>query len=349
MKSTMKDNASATPHLSVRWLVQGKDDLPSIRFRVLPLRDSAAEHGWRAEVVRYPKTFAARLVWHIRQALSGAQTDVAIIQKRLMSGLELRLLRRQCRRLIYDFDDAVWTDQDTPEAPATGRRAGALSRTCRGVHLVIAGNPYLASVVPPGCPTLVLPTPIDTSLYTPGGETDALVLEGLAARTLVGWMGTSSYLPDIEAPVKDIASATGNAVSLVSNAAPAWDGTGAYVFHTWTADTEIERLRTFAIGLMPLPETPYTVGKGGFKILQYMACGAVPIASAVGFNREIITHGENGFLVEHAGQWAEYTRLLLADTPLRLRMASAARETVCLSFSKEHAADVFFARLKALA
>jgi glycosyltransferase involved in cell wall biosynthesis len=57
------------------------------------------------------------------------------------------------------------------------------------------------------------------------------------------------------------------------------------------------------IGIMPLPNNQATLGKSGFKLLQYMGLGIVPIASAVGINREIINDSVNGFLVENETDW----------------------------------------------
>jgi glycosyltransferase involved in cell wall biosynthesis len=98
------------------------------------------------------------------------------------------------------------------------------------------------------------------------------------------------------------------------------------------------------VGLMPLTDDEYTRGKCGFKLLQYMACGVVPVASDVGFNREIVEHGETGFLASSPEDFTPYVRRLLDDEGLRKDMARAARRSVVERFSLEAA----WKRLKGL-
>jgi len=43
------------------------------------------------------------------------------------------------------------------------------------------------------------------------------------------------------------------------------------------------------IGIMPLPDTLWTRGKCGYKMLQYGACGVPFVGSPVGANQEIIS------------------------------------------------------------
>ena len=50
------------------------------------------------------------------------------------------------------------------------------------------------------------------------------------------------------------------------------------------------------IGIMPLPDNDFTRGKGGFKLIQYMSTAMPVIASAVGFNKQIVTK-DFGYLV----------------------------------------------------
>lgn len=56
----------------------------------------------------------------------------------------------------------------------------------------------------------------------------------------------------------------------------------------WTRDVAIECMMRSHIGVMPLINTQFAKGKGGFKLIQYMSIGLPCIASDVGFNRDVV-------------------------------------------------------------
>ncbi len=298
------------------WFIQGAATLPSVRFRVLPFSGMAGATFSGVTVRKIPKTFLQRI--HFYASLE--RLDICILQKRLLSCLELRILRRKSRLLVYDFDDAVWTEQDAPRSVENGQHSARFRNTCRQADLVVAGNACLAAAVPPGVPVFVMPSPLDTLLYAPSAHK-----RSDSERPRLGWMGTSSYLPLVVEVFRELAGLD-LPMRIVSNKEPEGAPTGV-LFTKWSDSAELELLRDFDIGLMPLEDTYYARGKGGFKLLQYMACGVVPVASAVGINREIIRHGVDGFLVKPGESWRPFVEKL-QDAGLRDSMAQAARNSI---------------------
>lgn len=57
----------------------------------------------------------------------------------------------------------------------------------------------------------------------------------------------------------------------------------------WTREKAIESMRNAHIGIMPLPNTRITQGKGGFKLIQYLSIGLPIIGSPIGINNQLIT------------------------------------------------------------
>jgi glycosyltransferase involved in cell wall biosynthesis len=106
------------------------------------------------------------------------------------------------------------------------------------------------------------------------------------------------------------------------------NGLSNIISKPWSLKEEIEDLRTFDIGIMPMPDNEWTRGKCGFKAILYMSMGIPCVCSPVGVNKEIITDGINGFLADTENKWIEKLSLLIEDSDLRQRIAIAGRMTI---------------------
>lgn len=63
------------------------------------------------------------------------------------------------------------------------------------------------------------------------------------------------------------------------------------------------------------------------SLIETMSQGLIPISFSVGVAPEIINNGENGFIAHNIEEAEEKIKILLHDTALRHRLASAAKET----------------------
>ncbi|MBU1228463.1 MAG: glycosyltransferase [Proteobacteria bacterium] len=319
--------------LDVLFLTPSGETLPSVRFRVLPFVEAGRASGLAVDWRRVPKAIHKRLAF----LFTLPRARVMVIQQKLFAPYELALIRRRCQRLVYDVDDALWALHPSEIGqPGMAEKSAKIARrfadTCARVDLVVAGNSYLAGRAREHQPNIfVLPTLIDTRKYTPAPPDAAAV-----PPFRVGWMGTSGNLWFLPEVLRELAPHQKRLdIRVVADKPYEGELEGLVRFERWGPALEAEQLRGFQCGLMPLTDDEYTRGKCGFKILQYMASGVVPIASCVGFNREIISHGVDGFLVQHPGDWAEYVLRLADDLELLERMAWAARRTAEDRFSLE--------------
>jgi len=57
----------------------------------------------------------------------------------------------------------------------------------------------------------------------------------------------------------------------------------------WTREKAKDEIFNAHIGIMPLILNEYSLGKGGFKLVQYLSTGLPVIASKVGFNEDVVT------------------------------------------------------------
>jgi glycosyltransferase involved in cell wall biosynthesis len=161
----------------------------------------------------------------------------------------------------------------------------------------------------------------------------------------VGWIGrdsTTMYLEPVLPVLARLQQAhPGLRVRLVGGL----PGTGAGVaaVRPWSLATELDELACFDIGIMPLTDDDWARGKGGYKILQYFACGIPTVASPVGVNADIVRDGETGFLARDAREWESGLSKLIEDRELRRRMGAAGRRAA----EAEHSLAVAAPRLLA--
>jgi glycosyltransferase involved in cell wall biosynthesis len=114
----------------------------------------------------------------------------------------------------------------------------------------------------------------------------------------------------------------------------------------WSATGEVPLIRTFDVGLKPLPRTEWVRGKCPMKELQYMALGIPPVATRFGSSAESIEHGRTGFLCEADDDWVEAIASL-QDPGRRAAMGEAARLAVERLYSATSAAAAFTRVLEA--
>ncbi|MEK6590073.1 MAG: glycosyltransferase family 4 protein, partial [Nitrospinota bacterium] len=114
----------------------------------------------------------------------------------------------------------------------------------------------------------------------------------------------------------------------------------------WSLEEEIEDLKSFDIGIMPMPDNEWTKGKCGFKAILYMNMGIPCVCSPIGVNNEIITDGINGFFASTENEWIEKLSFLIKSPELRKRIGIAARKTVEDRYSVKTNAPKYIELLK---
>ncbi len=238
-------------------------------------------------------------------------------------------LLAQGRRLIYDIDDAIFM---TP--PSQRGRLADLVRfrskvkfIAKHSYKVLGVNPYLVEWARQfNDRVLLVPTTIDPDYHSPGPPRPA------GAVPVLGWTGTHTTAPFLDVVRPALAALRGKRrfrLRVICNVDPGFPEVDDYEFVPWRAATEIEDLRAIDVGLMPVPDDPWSRGKVGFKAIQYSALGIAPVVSDVGSGREVVDDGRTGLVVENApGAWVAALDRLLGDEGLRRAMGAAARERV---------------------
>jgi glycosyltransferase involved in cell wall biosynthesis len=190
----------------------------------------------------------------------------------------------------------------------------------------------------------VLPTVVDPGHYQVKSHSST------ETPTLV-WIGSKStllYLRQFAGMLEESARRVAG-LKLITIADVPLENAPLPVEHVpWSVETESAALCRGDIGIAPTPVDEWTLGKCGFKIVQYMAAGLPVIASPVGANREIVVEGVTGLLPNNSGEWADAIAKLAGDAAKRGAMGTAGRMRAEQNFSIERAADVWAGLLEGI-
>ena len=290
-------------------------DAASTRYRSLAFFERLEAVGWRPIHKTAPNRWGA---WR-RLIEMASQVDVVVVLRRLPGLRVRRALRRNVRFLVVDLDDAIFRGQG--ESPSA-RRARRFRAMARSANEVWAGNDYLADYARRHNPnTFVLPTAIDPDAYNVRTEraTDGLDL------VWIGSTSTRCYLVEILPQLEALAeSVPGVRLRVVAD----FQLTGQRIEVIpipWSQAVEAEALATSHIGLAPMPDTGWTRGKCGCKVLQYMAARLPVVASDMPIHRSQIIDGQTGLLVANSSGWVEAIKKLADDSALQQKMGQAGR------------------------
>ena len=278
----------------------------------------------------------------LKQFRRAGQFDAVILQRKLLPGWQLHLLRRSARRLVFDYDDAVlYRDSYSPKGIYSHSRARRFAQTVAASDAVIAGNRFLADCafktgVQPGR-VHVIPTCIDLTCYPVPESRPAS-----PSRELV-WIGSSSTLNGLEQD-RSLwehlgAEIPGLTMRIICDRFPEFRGV-SIVKVPWSQETEATELAAGGIGIGLLPDDPWSRGKCGLKILQYQAAGLPVIANPVGAHREMIGPGIHGLLAASPEEWIAAVREL-RNADARREMGLAGRRQVESKYSTRVWADAF--------
>ncbi len=311
------------------------DDHVCCRYRLAALRPRLAAAGHSLVLSTLPRGLAGRLT--LGRGLAGA--DAVILQRKLLPRLTLALLRRRVRRLVFDFDDAVWLrDSYSAKGFDDPKRTRRFRAVCAAADLVVAGNAYLAAAARRWAApdrVVVVPTVVDIEKYPP-----LAALREKPGVQLV-WVGSSSTLKGLERFAPTL-SAIGRAVpgvrlklvcdrfitipDLPVDPCP------------WAEATEPAELAAADVGIGWVPDDPWSRGKCGLKVLQYHAAGLPVVANPVGVQADFVRNNDTGFVATTTDEWVTAVKRLAADAALRARLGAAGRRQVEADYSVPAAA-----------
>ncbi|CAL9616987.1 glycosyltransferase [Streptomyces sp. enrichment culture] len=234
---------------------------------------------------------------------------------------------------VYDFDDALqWDDGKDGLARRLAPKAGKALVAVRHADRVVAGNAVLADWAGRyHRDVVVIPSCVDPADYVP--KTDYTLRDP----PRLGWIGSAhneAYLLGIAPALTELHRRTGARLTLVGTDRPSLGVLEDFVDRVpWSPERQRTALAAMDIGLMPLPGTAYSLGKCGYKLLQYATAGLPAVASPLGVNAGLLA--ELGLPAARSqDDWVDAVLGLLGrSADARERLGRRAREVTARRYS----------------
>jgi glycosyltransferase involved in cell wall biosynthesis len=317
-------------------------NIPSSRFRVSQLCGPLRLQGYSideftAKRTAYPPTpFLDRVSWGafsifdaFRRTLKTRSYDACIIQRELISTIpSFEFLGK--RPLISDIDDAIWLNR-------YGLAANNLAKFSD--HIVV-GNSFLADYFSKYNTSItVIPTCVDIDRFSPSKK--AYQQRGYG---VIGWSGTSggyAYFAPIAAAIGQLLSKHRDwKIRFISDKKPSFPEIppSQLEYAPWTPEAEVSQFQDVDIGLMPLDDSTYSLGKCSYKMLLYMACGIPVVATNIGMNKELFDSADIGYGVHSPRDWTDALESLITNEGARRDNGANGRRLVVEHYSVQFAA-----------
>lgn len=256
------------------------------------------------------------------------------------------LVRLIAKKVIYDIDDMVFLGHSSEANKLLEGLKGKkkMISLMKSSDHVITCTPTLDKFVRKyNSNTTDISSTIDTEKYTPKEHLES-------NKITLGWSGshsTSKYVKLLEVVFSELLiKGYKFQVLIIGDSDFKFSNKNIEtIAKPWKLETEVEDLKQIDIGLYPLPNETWVLGKSGLKALQYMALGIPTIATNIGANSRIITHGENGFLVNKNNEWVNALVFLIKNIEKRKAIGQKSINTVQEKFSINSTAKIYLAVL----
>lgn len=261
-----------------------------------------------------------------------AAYDAVLVQKKLFPISQVRKLRACSKRLLFDIDDATWHPHGRKHSWWTRWRTNRrLKSIAQAADVCLVANGYIARHLSTlGANAQVVPMSLKSEDWpVPATNT--------ASRIRIGWAGAPSNLRYLEALEPMLAQMLREhpsvELAVFCGKEPDFSKTTPYVYMPWHQGGESEAVRSFHIGLLPLPLDDFSQGKSPIKALQYMAAGIPLIATPAAGALEI---GDTNCGIHFASthdQWLQQLGSLITNALYRNAQGEAARKAFVDSYT----------------
>jgi glycosyltransferase involved in cell wall biosynthesis len=295
----------------------------STRYRAMQFFPSFVAHDWQPT----HSTISGGLIPIIKTLRHVIKADVVVLLRKTFPMPIFWALRKLSKRLIFDFDDAIFTNTDGSYSKTRMRR---FIKTISKCDYIFAGNQYLADEAKKyNSNVSVIPTSVEVAKYDLPINRDSETFD-------LVWIGSKSTKKYITAIIPAIENAAKSIPNLRLKIIADFDLTSPILEIkniAWTEAGEAVELSKCHVGLAPMINNNWTKGKCALKVLQYMATGLPVISSPSGVNAYVLENGVNGYLAHDSNEWSELIIQLAQEKNRLAQMGSFGKKRVNQEFS----------------
>ena len=297
-------------------IITNNPERASFKQRIGIYLETLAVNGIKCKIAVLPSGCLARY----KLFKEAVEFDGVFLHKKCLNPIDAYNLRKYCRKLIFNYDDAIMYSDKRPDRLSLSHLI-PFRRTARIADMIITGNAYLAAQSQKLNSNIkVLPIGLNTNDYIVKKDQ---AKDGKIRLVWIGSESTLDYLAQIKPVLEEIGKRFDNVILRIIGDAFFDLGNMPVEKYLWSKDSRAYNLTTSDIGLGPLPSNPFTEGKCSFKILEYSCSGLPVVASPVGTNSVFVKDGITGFLVSNHQQWLDRLAQLIENLQLRLNMGQA--------------------------
>jgi glycosyltransferase involved in cell wall biosynthesis len=230
---------------------------------------------------------------------------------------------------VLDFDDAIFHNYDDNKNSIIRLLLNKkIPKAIAAASYIVTGSPYLTSYASQFNRNVIeIPTSIDINKYT---------VKDVSSRKKfqIGWIGsktTSKNILGIVPALKKVMSEIDCEIVLIGFDAGLHLDIDCKV-KQWNEDWEVEDIKQFDVGIMPLDDTLFNRGKCGFKLIQYMACGLSTISTPLEANIKI-DQGNGNLFASTNCEWYDKFVYIYNNKELFSEVGRLNRETVKKHYS----------------
>jgi len=314
------------------------NEKPSTRYRARQFNKLFTQDGWDVMYI----SAAGSLLNKIKALRQAYSAEIVIVIRKNFSLFHFKILRLVSNKLIYDFDDANFIK---PDGSASHTRYASFKRFMLMSDHIWAGNNYLAMEAKKFTKKVsIVPTSIKPEKYA----IEALKPENTFDLVWIGSQSTSKYIKEIIPVLEKASEQIPNLRLKIIADFKTTSNKFEVMSLSWSSDIEAYELASSHVGLAPMPDTPWSRGKCGLKVLQYMTAGLPVISSNSGVNAELIEDGITGYLADSDEQWVDALKKLYNNRSQLNTMGLNAREVVNQHYSVNAVYQIISGDLKKL-